>query len=685
MKANENRIQDFMSKTGTNFAIPVYQRNYDWTHAQCRQLFNDIIRVGADDGEVAHFVGSIVNVHDDVYSASETTELTIIDGQQRLTTLTLLYAAIFRFAHSSGDMQLARQIHQTYLINEFAPENEKLKLKPTDGNKVALAQILDPSASLEISDYSQLMENFRFFHGLINQENLSTVRKGIAKLIFVDIALDRTKDHPQRIFESLNSTGLELSQSDLIRNYILMGLNRAEQDRLYKNFWKKIEENARIREPLNESKVSEFIRDYFTLMNKEIPNKNAVYETFKKKYPNPNSADLKDALVELRDFSYVYLKLLNPTHELDQEVRIELEYIKTLEINVAYPFLMKVYRDYDDHILSKNSFLLVLRLVQSFVWRRFIIGLPTSALNKIFMTLSDRIDPANYVGSLEKSLMQRTGSQRFPLDHEVTDMLRQRDMYSNAKPKTRNYFLDRIENHNNAERVDVSTLTIEHIFPQTPEVAWRSTMSDEDYDIIYKKYINTIGNLTLSGNNGKLGNKEFNKKKTMNHEGGEQGYEFSRLWLNRDLKILQTWGLKQVQDRADRIVERFLEVWPCPKVELNADERLEEVNIFEADDPTNKKLSYIVFYGNKINMLNVSTMYEEVIRQLIELQSISFLGTKLGEKIQLVSNREALRSPLVALGVYYFEGHLSSRNKFERIKVVLSELQLEDELLIKYA
>lgn len=355
MKANETRVDKFLANSETTFAIPVYQRNYDWTKVQCQQLFDDIMSVGSETGQNAHFIGSIVYVHDDVYTASGLTELTIIDGQQRLTTLTLIYVAIFRFALQTGNDALAQRINKMFLINEFSAEEEKLKLKPTDNNKAALAQVLDPAETTKVDGYSRLIENFRFFQSHITNNNLEIVQRGLSKLIFVDIALDRQKDNPQRIFESLNSTGLELSQADLIRNYILMGLTRAAQEDLYKKFWAPIESNAR-NQSLNQSKVSDFIRDYLTLKEKEIPNKNAVYDKFKEKYPVPNSLELRNALEEIKTLSEVYKKLLNPSLENDPEIQREITYINNLEINVAFPFLMRAYQDFEEEIISKDVF-----------------------------------------------------------------------------------------------------------------------------------------------------------------------------------------------------------------------------------------------------------------------------------------------------------------------------------------
>lgn len=685
MKAAETRVDRFLASSETAFAIPVYQRNYDWTRVQCQQLFNDILAIGADESQSGHFIGSIVYVHDDVYTASGLRELTIIDGQQRLTTLTLIFIALYRHAIATGKDQQAQRIYKTYLINEFAEDTEKLKLKPTDNNKVALAQIMDPKEAVKASGYSRLIENFRFFQARITDANFDVVQRGLPKLIFVDIALDRQKDNPQRIFESLNSTGLELSQADLIRNYILMGLPRKEQEQVFRKFWEPIEANARNLE-VNESRVSDFIRDFLTLKQKDIPNKGAVYEKFKERYPVPNSSDLMGALDELREFSNVYARLLNPDQEKDPLIRRELGYIRTLEVNVAFPFLMPVYRDFTAGTISRDVFAAVLRLVQSYVWRRFILSLPTNALNKIFMSLYDRVEPAEYVVSIERALMQRGGSQRFPRDAEVMAMLREKDIYS-TKSRTRTYFFDRLENHNNRELVDVTVpgITVEHIFPQNPEPAWRSTLATEEYVQLGEKYLNTIGNLTLSGNNGRLGNKLFVDKRDMNDDGGEQGYRFSRLWLNRDLQALDEWGVQQVEARADRIANRFLEVWPAPSIEILADSNGDEVNIFDAEEPRFKRLDYAVFLGTRLHVTQVAKLYVEVFEQLLVLQPEAFQGTKLGERIQLTSEPDTLRQAVRIAEGYFVEGNIDSTSKFERLKLALSELGMEEELFIKFA
>jgi uncharacterized protein with ParB-like and HNH nuclease domain len=635
MKANETKVEDFLSSNKTQFVIPVYQRNYDWTTGQCKQLLDDILEVGTSKKMNAHFIGSIVYVHDDVYTASRIKELTVIDGQQRLTTLTLVYLVLHRLAKVIQNEGLVNEISETYLINKFSPEEEKLKLRPTDNNDRALKYLLRSDENEEYSDFSKLIDNFNYFKGRITEENYQTVLKGLSKLMFVEVSLDREKDDPQRIFESLNSTGLELAQADLIRNYILMGLNRKDQNKIYQNYWEVIEKLAKD-ETLNVSRVSDFIRDYLTLENKNIPNKGKVYLEFKTKYPTTTLDELETNLSSIKSLVKHYNKLINPKNETDKEIRLQLEYINRLETNVAYPFLMKVYDDYSNSIIEKPIFIKVLDLVQTFTWRRFILGLPTNALNKIFMSLYDKVEPTNYLYSIQKSLLQRTGVQRFPKNAEVIDALKVKDVY-NIKSKNRTYFLERLENFENKEPVMIdgnTDITIEHIFPQNPDPKWKIELGTDDYNFIKENYINTIGNLTLSGNNGKLGNKSFIDKRDL----ADAGYKDSRLWLNKYLSILDKWDKAEIERRFDLIAERVLKIWDIPNITIDEQADGDEVSIFDAEDPKFRKLEYAVFFDQKLEVTQVAKLYLEVFRQLFELQPETFFTTELGAKIGLTKN-----------------------------------------------
>ncbi len=684
MKANETKVEDFLSSNKTQFVIPVYQRNYDWTTGQCKQLLDDILEVGSSKKMNAHFIGSIVYVHDDVYTASRIKELTVIDGQQRLTTLTLIYLVLHNLAKDLKNEGLVSEINETYLINKFAPEEEKLKLRPTDNNDRALKYLLRGDENEEYSDFSKLIDNFNYYKGRITEDNYQTVLKGLSKLMFVEVSLDREKDDPQRIFESLNSTGLELAQADLIRNYILMGLNRRDQNKIYQNYWEIIEKLAKD-ETLNISRVSDFIRDYLTLENKNIPNKGKVYLEFKAKYPTSTLEELEDILLGIKSLVKHYNKLINPKNENDKEIRLQLEYINRLEINVAYPFLMKVYDDFFNSKIDKPTFIKVLDLVQSFTWRRFILGLPTNALNKIFMSLYDKVEADNYLFSIQKSLLQRTGVQRFPKNSEIIDALKVKDVY-NIKSKNRTYLLERLENLENREPVLIDgnqDITIEHIFPQNPDPKWKIELGNDEFNFIKDNYLNTIGNLTLSGNNGKLGNKSFKDKRDLQ----EAGYKDSRLWLNKYLSTLDKWDKTEIEKRFDLISDRVLKIWEIPNIQIEEKPNTNEINIFDAEDPKFKKLEYAVFFDQKIEVTQVAKLYVEVFKQLFELQPETFFTTELGTRIGLTKQPKEgnPRQPIAINDTYFIEGNIDNIGKFDRIKQALTIFDFEDELMIKYS
>lgn len=683
MKANETKVEDFLSANKAQFVIPVYQRNYDWSTMQCKQLLDDILDVGSNRGMNAHFIGSIVFVHDDVYTSSKIKELTIIDGQQRLTTLTLIYLVLHNLAKQINNNRLADEISETYLINKYSPEEEKLKLKPTENNDKAIKYLMRNSKSEEFKKFSKIIDNYNYFKSRITEENLNYVTDGLSKLMFVEISLDRKKDDPQRIFESLNSTGLELSQADLIRNYILMGLNRRDQLKIYNTYWEVIEKYAKD-EVTNVSKVSDFIRDYLTMENKKIPNKNKVYYEFKNKYPTSTVQELEINLNNIKTLVYNYNKLLNPKNEVDLEIRKQLEYIDRLEINVVFPFLLKVYDDYSKSIIDKKTFIELLEFVQSYTWRRFIVGLPTNALNKTFMGLYDKVDLSNYLESVQKILLSKSGSQRFPRNSELFDALKMKDLY-NIKSKNRMYLFERLENYKNKEIVkieDNSDITIEHIFPQNPDQKWRLEIGNQDYNLLKNNYLNTIANLTLSGNNGKLGNRIFKEKRDMK----DAGYRDSRLWLNKYISEIDNWGKVELEERFKILSNRFFRIWSIPEIEESVEFSNGEVNIFEADDPKHKKLEYAIFFDQKLEINQVSKLYAEIFKQLFDLQPETFFTTDLSERLSLckITSVKDLRQSLQINENYYIEGNIDNNGKFERIKHALTLFDLEDELIIKY-
>lgn len=682
MKATELQIINFLQAPKVQFVIPIYQRNYDWTITECRELLKDIIQV-SEENRPSHFIGSIVFIHDGVYSSSnEVKELVIIDGQQRLTTINILYVALYRFAKENGIGEDADMVYEMFLTNKYVQkESSKLKLKQTDRNADAFKAILYGNEK-SFNEYSNVKENFNFFSGEITAENFRTILDGLNRLIFVEVSLERGKDDPQRIFESLNSTGLDLSQSDLIRNFILMDLPPIEQDQIFESIWSPIEENAKDLVKKT-SLVSDFIRDYLTLKKKKIPNKNKVYQEFKILFRDKNQVGFQQELEDIKSLSVHYKKLVNPSTVADKQIRKELEYINRLEINVAYPFLLQVFEDLENGLIEIPELVRILKLIQSFAWRRFIVGLPTNALNKVFMSLYSEIDSEEYVLSIEKALMRKGGSSKFPTNEEIQLALKDKDLY-NIQSKNRSYMFELLENYNNKEYVDTSNeaITIEHIFPRTPTDDWKIQLTREQFSEFKEKYLNTIANLTLSGNNGALSNKTFQEKKTMNLDGKEQGYLHSRLWLNSFLQKIDEWTIPNLEKRFEIIYERFLKVWPLPEVVLFEDQSDEEQNIFDAEKPTFRKLEYFIFEDNKIEEDAVAQMYFYVLRALYKRNSELLISGQ--DVLKITRNQVDFRDGKELDNGYFFESNIDSNSKFSILKKLLTIFEMEEELIIKY-
>lgn len=683
MKANELQIINFLQAPNVQFVIPVYQRNYDWKNAECKELLNDIISVETED-RGTHFIGSIVFVHEGTYSTSEVKELVIIDGQQRLTTINILYVALYRFAKENSKPQDADRLYNMFLTNQYVQnESSKLKLKQTDTNSLAFKAIMLGTHN-EFGSFSNVIENYNYFRSSINEDNFEVILRGLNRLIFVEISLERDKDDPQRIFESLNSTGLDLSQSDLIRNFILMDLTPKDQNRIFETIWNPIEENAK--DIVKQSSlVSDFIRDYLTLRNKKIPNKNKVYAEFKSLYVNKKVDAYHQELENIKSLSVHYKKLVNPSTVSDANIRKELEYINRLEINVAYPFLLQVFEDAENGLLIKDDLIKILKLIQSYAWRRFLVGLPTNALNKIFMSLYAEVDTEEYYDSIARFLLKKKGSAKFPTNEDLKTALKDKDLY-NTQSKNRNYLFEMLENYNNREYVNTYNehITIEHIFPRNPNADWSTDLSPEEYFLFKEKYLNTIGNLTLSGNNGSLSNKSFLAKKEMNKEDNEQGYNYSRLWLNSYLKSLNNWNISNYEERLNIIYERFLKIWEYPDVVIfESDDSSDEQNIFDAESPKNKKLEYYIFENTKVEEDTVSQMYVDIIRNLYEKNSQLLVNNQ--DVFKITRNTSDFRSPQEVINGWYVEANMDSNNKFSSLKRLLTLFELEEELSIKYS
>ncbi|MDT9176311.1 MAG: DUF262 domain-containing protein [Limnospira sp. PMC 1291.21] len=563
MKASETKLLAFIKKS-PQFAIPIYQRTYSWTEKECRELWSDILRTGSNNEITSHFFGSIVYIEKGLYQVSSQSPLLVIDGQQRLTTVTLIIAAL---ANALGDTEPVegfspRKLRNYYLLNpeEDGEKHYKLILSQTD--KSSLIAILDQDQQPKDSSI-RVTQNFSLFESLIkeSQNHLETICKGLAKLLVVDVALSREQDNPQLIFESMNSTGRELTQADLIRNYILMGLEPELQTRLYEKYWRLME--VEFGQEAYGEQFDSFIRHFLTVKTGSIPKQSAVYEKFKtySREPQVAQAGVEALVKDIHTFARYYCAMALG-YEQNPELKLAFEDLRELKVDVTYPFLLELYHDYASGELPITDFLQAVRLVESYVFRRAICGIQANSLNKTFASFTKALKKDRYLESIQAHFLVLPSYRRFPNDDEFKRSLQTKDLYN---VRHYNYWLRRLENHDRKERVAVDEYTIEHIMPQNKNLspAWKDSLGP-DWQRIHKTYLHTLGNLTLTAYNSKYSDKSFLEKRDM-----EKGFKESPLKLNQGLGQIEQWDENAILQRAERLSQMALDVWIAPKLEYD--------------------------------------------------------------------------------------------------------------------
>lgn len=593
MKATEAKLLDFLKKS-PQFVIPIYQRTYSWTEKECRQLWDDIVRCGSSDKIAVHFVGSIVYVESGLSQVTHQAPLLVIDGQQRLTTVSLLLAALAEAVAGTEpfDGFSQRKIKNYYLINpeETGERHFKLLLSQTD--KATLTALVGDGQPPQHPSI-RINANFESFKRWISEGKveLATLCRGLAKLVVVDIALTRDQDNPQLIFESMNSTGKELSQADLIRNFILMGLEPVLQTQLYEQFWRPMEVD--FGQEAYGTHFDGFMRHYLTVMTGEIPNINAVYDAFKgharssrAAFPDDKS-HIESLVCEIRDYARHFCAMALG-REPDADLKNAFHDLRELKVEVAYPFLLELYHDYKAEMLSKADILASVRLIESYVFRRAICAIPTNSMNKTFATFTKALKKDRYFESIQAHFLTLPSYRRFPSDDEFRRDFQTRDLYNF---RSRSYWLRRLENYGRKERVAVDEYTIEHILPQNKNLSpkWREALGEE-WQRIQQTWLHTLGNLTLTAYNSDYSDRAFAEKRDM-PEAPEKGLKQSPLKLNQGLGVLETWDEEAIRSRAAKLAEIGLGVWPAPQLPqdiLNAYRpKSDEVTAYTINDHPN--------------------------------------------------------------------------------------------------
>ncbi|WRF76153.1 DUF262 and DUF1524 domain-containing protein [Helicobacter pylori] len=571
MDAKATTLLKFFEENQNNqFVIPIYQRLYSWKKEQCKQLWDDIIKTGGNDQIEGHFIGSIVFVHDGIYTTNYN-ELLIIDGQQRLTTITLLFIAL-RDHLNDEDEFLEKFSHQKiqnrYLINSDEKGDKKFKLILSESDKDTLLFLIDKNKREPSEPSLKIVENFKLFEKWIrkNTDKLETIFKGLEKLMIVWIALKKEKDDPQLIFESMNSKGIELTQTDLIRNYIIMETEVEKQENFYNQYWRAMEEDFK----QNETLFNRFVRHYLTIKIGKIPNEKRVYEAFKD-YQQKEGIEIEDLLKDLQKYCGYFCQIAFKK-EADKDLNKALSFLVDLEMDVVYPLLLELYSDYKDGVLSKQDFIPIIALTESYICRRAVCGLGTNSLNKVFPSFTKKIDKKQYLKSVEEHFGSLTGNQKFPNDFEFKDSFITKELYcrNKTKKKKTKYFLERLENFDTKEPVNTQECTIEHIMPQKLTEEWKKDLG-ENFQAIHDKYLHTIGNLTLTGYNEKYSNNSFKEKRDM-----ENGFKQSPLKLNQSLKDLEVFGEKEIEKRANKLADWALKIWTYPKLDAETLEKYKQ-------------------------------------------------------------------------------------------------------------
>jgi len=598
MKAEDVRLTELLEGP-KQFIVPVFQRDYSWGTKHCLQLWKDIVRVGSDEKTKAHFLGSVVYIAAEETSANITRWL-LIDGQQRLTTVALLLAAIRnRMPVSDPDAQQAAEqdamptrpeLEDYYLRNVHGKGDRRQKLHLRRADQETLAAVVDgkdfpPCAS------ERIRENFAFFDEQLANTDLDLVFRGFKKLVVVDISLTRGQDDPQMIFESLNSTGLDLTQADLIRNFVLMRQDEQLQTQLYRDYWQPIEAAFG---PRYRTDFDKFVRDYLTLQLRPSKQLKAdeIYQHFRTYFHGVGGANpIEDTLGNLKRLGSYYVGF-SLVQEEDPRLREAFRRLRLL-VEVASPVVLRLYECYSrTKTLTLNEFVTAIELLESYVFRRSVCDMQTRNLFQIFASLAYRIKEECPLLSLKVAMHRQGKKRRFPTDAEFREALETRDVYD---MRHCHYLLDRLEN-DSKEKIDTTGFTIEHVMPQNEELRpeWQAMLGPH-WKTVQEVWLHRLGNITLTGYNSTYSDRSFPEKKTV-----KDGFDDSPLRLNKFIREQQSWTAVEMEKRGKDLAAKAVGIWPALTVDAEAvkeselEERKTQAERYSLDqlefDPESKAL-----------------------------------------------------------------------------------------------
>ena len=681
------RLVQFLEGSDKRFIIPVYQRNYSWKKENCRQLYDDLIRVITNNREM-HFFGSIVSVNNDAYE-----EYLVIDGQQRLTTISLLLLAMHNALKDgkvkSSDEKLESKVFEEYLVDKWEPAEKRIKLKAVNKDLEAFAKLFDDDKEDYIRD-SDITLNYEYFYDRIQKEEISADQlfDAVKKLMVINITV-KPEDNPQLIFESLNSTGVDLTEGDKIRNYILMGLERDKQEDFYKKYWAKIEIFTK---GDNNADVSAFVRDYLSMKNLETPSLDKVYPVFKL-YVQDKHIETEALLQDLLYHAKNYAVLLKATFG-DELVDASIARLNHLETVVCRPFYLNILDHYRNGKLTVEEVRQICDVIENYLFRRNICDVATNALNKIFLLLDrdvSKLEGSSYVEKLKYVLSMKRESGRFPTDNEFSIALAEKQVYK-MRGRYKTYLFERYENWGTDEikdvykRIESGKYTIEHIMPQHLTPAWEEALG-RDYKLIHEEWLHRLGNLTLTAYNSTYSNNTFLEKRD-----AENGFANSGIRMNIEIAKKDKWTLDELQERSERMVEQALKIWAYPTTDYKPVEKeLDSVSLDDDDmDMTGCTIAKFSFKNTEQPADSWTDMYIKVLKMLHsdDASVLTRLAYEQDSNVELSTyfstEPTAFGSGVeIARGIYAFTG-LSTQQKLSSLRRVFKQFKVEPEELNFY-
>lgn len=580
MKAKESKLDDLLSNVDTKFSVPIFQRKYSWDEEQCHILWKDLQKLGETSLNSGHFIGSIVCYQlSDIDMPGVIKEKILIDGQQRLTTLSILMIALSRAYEKLGENTAAEDIKNRFIFNNRYQDEDRFKLVPTADDKETYFYIARGNENELLHPSEQLLNNFNYFVDLLPNtiEELNKIYMAIIKLDIVYVVLTKNQDNPQIIFESMNSTGKGLSQGDLLRNYLLLDLDTEVQKRLYEDYWRPIERDFGQHGYVE--RFDFFLRDYLIMTEKKNNIRlDRAYEEFKNYYEEKTFSK-EDIIKRLRKYSKYYSTIYN-CKDFDIEINNLWKQLKIQRADTVYPFLMQVYNDYEESQrthefeLSRNDFIDIIKAIISYVFRRYICEIPSNSLNKTFAILYNSVDKKNYRISVLATLMLLDSYKIFPNNEEFKKAFSTRDMYNT---RLKNYILEQLENYNHRNPISIDNIdiSIEHILPETPVLkSWWQVILGNDWKQKQAENVHRIGNLTLTKPVYNSEMKDYDFKKKLTVSGGIKDSHFILSnWIleyvdkaERETGNKAKWDIQQINDRSNDLADLALKIWEYPNI-----------------------------------------------------------------------------------------------------------------------